>query len=68
MELKGCQEGKATPKLVEVKCPKCADIMEVFVKMGGGVGQTGTLASDEACVSCGYVAEAGRRLSDFEEA
>ncbi|MBR5510454.1 MAG: hypothetical protein IKV59_10410 [Lachnospiraceae bacterium] len=67
MEFRGCEEGKATPKLVEVKCPECADIIEVFVKMGGGVGQTGTLASDEACVSCGYVAKAGSYVSDYEE-
>jgi uncharacterized Fe-S center protein len=58
MLIKGCQEGKGTPKLVEVKCPQCGEIVEVFVKMGGAVGQTGTLAADEVC-SCGYVFAAG---------
>ena len=33
--INGCQEGKGTPRLVEVKCPKCGDWGEVFVKMGG---------------------------------
>ena len=68
MVVSGCQEGKATPKLTEIICPKCGEIMEVFVKMGGGIGQTGTVVSDEACPACGYVVEAGRRASDFEKA
>ena len=35
MVIRGCQEGKVTPRLQEVKCPKCGEIVEVFVKMGG---------------------------------
>lgn len=66
MELKGCQEGKATPKLTEIKCPQCGDCIEVFVRMGGGVGQTGRVVSDEKCLSCGYVVEAGRAATEFE--
>ena len=31
MVIKGCQEGKATPRLSEVKCPKCGQYVEVFV-------------------------------------
>ena len=45
MLLKGCQEGKGTPRLVEVKCPKCGEYVEVFVKMGGAPGQTGAPAA-----------------------
>ena len=56
--ISGCQEGKATPRLAEVKCPGCGEIVEVFVKMGGQVGLTGTLVSDETC-SCGFVLKAG---------
>ena len=52
MLLKGCQEGKGTPRLTEVKCPQCGQWVEVFIKMGGAPGQTGTLVSDESC-SCG---------------
>ena len=48
--IKGCQEGKGTPKLVEVKCPKCGEYVEVFVNMGGAIGKTGTLVADETCV------------------
>ena len=49
MLIKGCQEGKGTPRLTEVKCPKCGQWVEVFVLMGGPVGKTGTLATDETC-------------------
>ncbi len=65
MLLKGCQEGKGTPRLVEVKCPKCGEYVEVFVKMGGAPGQTGTLATDEVC-ACGCVLNAGTYVTDYE--
>ena len=54
MLLKGCQEGKGTPRLTEVKCPKCGQWVEVFIKMGGAPGQTGTLVSTEVC-ACGEI-------------
>lgn len=63
--IKGCQEGKGTPRLVEVKCPKCGEYVEVFVKMGGTAGQTGTLAADETC-DCGHVLPAGSYATDYE--
>ena len=44
MLINGCQEGKGTPRLTEVKCPKCGEYVEVFVKMGGAIGETCTLA------------------------
>lgn len=66
MLLKGCQEGKGTPRLVEVKCPKCRQLVEVFVKMGGTIGQTGTLASDEKC-ACGYVLRMGSYETDYKQ-
>lgn len=65
MLINGCQEGKATPKLVEVKCPKCGSYVEVFVKLGGKAGQTGTLVADETC-SCGHVLPAGSYATDYE--
>ena len=58
MLINGCQEGKGTPRLTEVKCPKCGEYVEVFVLMGGPIGKTGTLASDEIC-TCGHVLAAG---------
>lgn len=63
--IKGCQEGKGTPKLVEVKCPKCGEYVEVFVKMGGAIGKTGTLVDDETCV-CGNVLPGGSYETDYE--
>ena len=66
--LNGCQEGKSTPKMVEVKCPKCGGIIEVFVKMGGGLGESGRLASDEKCTGCDFIAEAGTPVTSFEQA
>ena len=66
MLLRGCQEGKQTPRLSEVKCPRCGEYVDVFVLMGGRPGQTGTLAGDEKC-PCGYVLAAGTRESDYEK-
>lgn len=65
MLLNGCQEGKGTPRLSEVKCPKCGALVEVFVKMGGAIGETGTLISDEIC-TCGYVLPAGSYETDYK--
>lgn len=66
MLINGCQEGKATPRLAEVKCPKCGGVVEIFVKMGGAIGQTGTLVSDETC-ACGCVLAAGSYETDYEQ-
>lgn len=62
----GCKEGKKTPRLTEVKCPKCGEYVEVFVIMGGAAGQTGTLAYDEKCV-CGHILPSGSYQSDYED-
>ncbi len=62
--IKGCQEGKCTLRLVEVKCPKCGEYVEVFAKMGGAIGQTGPLVADETC-GCGYVLPAGSYETDY---
>ena len=64
--IKGCQDGKATPKLVEVRCPRCGEWVEVFVKMGGAPGQTGTLIADEAC-ACGHILPAGSFEAEYEK-
>ena len=64
--IKGCQEGKGTPRLTEVKCPQCGEYVDVFVIMGGAIGKTGTLASDEHC-NCGHVLPAGSFLTEYEE-
>ena len=66
MLLRGCQEGKITPKLLEVKCPKCGEYVDVFVIMGGAPGKTGTLAADERC-PCGHILPAGSSAADYEE-
>ena len=67
MLIKGCQEGKGTPRLTEILCPNCGEIVEVFIRMGGPAGQTGTLVSDERCV-CGCVLPAGTPETDYEPA
>ena len=66
MLLNGCQEGKGTPRLAEVRCPKCGEYVEVFIKMGGAIGETGTLVSDETC-ACGQVLPAGSYVTDYEQ-
>ncbi len=65
MLLKGCQEGKATPRLTEVKCPQCGAYVEVFVQMGGPIGKTGTLVTTETC-SCGQILPAGTYETDYK--
>lgn len=64
MLINGCQEGKGTPRLTEVKCPNCGEYVEVFVLMGGPIGKTGTLVDDEKC-TCGNVLPAGSYESDY---
>ena len=66
MVIRGCQEGKVTPRLQEVKCPKCGEYVEVFVLLGGAPGKTGTLAADETC-ACGHVLPAGSYETDYED-
>ena len=63
--ISGCQEGKVTPRLVEVQCPQCGKWVEVFVRMGGAIGETGTLVSDEIC-DCGRILPAGSYETDYE--
>ena len=63
--IKGCQEGKGTPRLTEVRCPKRGEWVEVFILMGGAIGKTGTLASDETC-DCGHVLPQGSYETDYE--
>ena len=66
MLINGCQEGKATPRLVEVKCPVCGEYAEAFVRMGGPIGKTGTLVNEETC-PCGYIFPAGSYETDYEK-
>lgn len=63
--INGCQEGKGTPRLAEVKCPQCGRWVEVFVQMGGAIGKTGTLVADERC-ECGCILLAGSYETDYE--
>ena len=66
MLIEGCQDGKHTPRLMEVKCPRCGEYVDIFIIMGGAAGMTGTLASDETCV-CGYVLPMGSYATEYEE-
>ena len=63
MLLDGCQEGKHTPRLAEVKCPKCGEWVEVFIRMGAAA--TGTLAADETC-PCGHILPEGSYETEYE--
>ena len=64
--INGCQEGKGTPRLAEVKCPRCGQWIDVFVQMGGAIGKTGTLVADEVC-DCGFVLPAGSYETEYTE-
>lgn len=64
MLLDGCQEGKHTPKLVEVPCPRCGAMVELFVRMNGPHGEAGTLVQEERC-ACGFVFSAGSFAEEY---
>lgn len=64
--LAGCQEGKVTPMLMEVKCPGCGSLLEIFVRMGGDLHQTGRLVVDSPCGKCGFNAAEGTSASSYE--
>ena len=66
MLLDGCHEGKRTPRPSEVTCPKCGQWVDVFVRMGGAHGETGTLVSDETC-ACGHILPAGSFETDYKQ-
>ena len=61
---KGCQEGKATPELREVKCPKCGANMEVFVYLTDGVA--GKTHDESKCDVCGYIVPEGTPVADLK--
>lgn len=53
--LDGCQEGKHTPMLQEIKCPVCGEIMEVFTKDAKAI-------EDSECPKCKYVIKEGTNV------
>ena len=67
MLLNGCQEGKLTPRLAEVLCPACGQMVEIFVRMGGPIGATGTLVASEIC-DCGHILPAGTPETAYKPA
>ena len=50
--LDGCEEKKRTPVLKEVKCPKCGEMVEVFLR-------DGRVVEDSECTECGHVIKEG---------
>lgn len=64
MSFSGCQEGKGTPKLTEVLCPECGEVVEVFVSLqDAGAGRT---VSDEKCPKCGHVIPEGTPIGTLK--
>ena len=64
--IRGCQEGKVTPKYYEVSCPKCGECVEVFVYMGGSADKTGRTTNDECCPACGYIIKEGTPITELK--
>ena len=64
--LQGCQEGKSTPKLVEIKCPQCGEVIEVFIRLGGLKNAAGVTVGDAKCEKCGYAVPEDTDVSKFE--
>ncbi len=55
--IRGCQEGKFTPQLMEVRCPECGEDIEIFVALRSD--DAGRLAEDAKCDACGHVIPEG---------
>ena len=64
--LSGCQEGKQTPKLTEVICPECGEVIEVFVRQGGNGEDAGRTRDDAVCDKCGYTIPDGSKIGDYK--
>ena len=66
--LEGCQDANRTPEMVEVLCPECGEILEVFIEQGGFYGKTGTTVGEVKCEKCGHVIEEMTYLDTLEKA
>lgn len=53
--LGGCEGEKRTPIPRDVKCPKCGEELEVFMK-------DGKTAEEVICEKCGYKIEEGTQI------
>ncbi len=65
--IRGCQEGKMTPKYYEVRCPKCGGCIEVFVHMGGSADKTGRTVYEERCEACGKRIPQGTPITSLKQ-
>ncbi len=51
----GCQDARNMTSIEEMKCPKCGEDIEVFVRDGKTVG-------DSVCDNCGYIIEENQNV------
>lgn len=53
--IRGCDENRKTAELLEMECPKCKEILEVFVKDGKALESV-------CCEKCGFSLQEGETV------
>lgn len=59
--MEGCHGAKNRVEIVEMDCPRCGGVIELFVKEGLTVG-------DAKCETCGYEVSAGSPAEPSQQA
>lgn len=54
-----CQEARNAITILEVECPQCGDIVEVFVK-------DGVICTDSVCTECGNTIEQSTPIGNLK--
>ena len=54
-----CQEARNAITILEVECPQCGNVIEVFVK-------DGVVCTDSVCTECGNIIEQSTPIGDMK--
>lgn len=54
-----CQEARNAITILEVECPQCGNVVEVFVK-------DGVVCTDSVCTECGNIVEQSTPIGDMK--
>lgn len=57
--MSGCHEARNAITIIEVTCPSCSEVIEVFVR-------DGTLCTDSGCPECGTILAQGTPIGELQ--